>query len=195
MTEEATTVRSIFFDSPADAVSALATAVRSGAAGDGVVDALGRMPDAGKKAVLSEVGSAAAGILELGVQDIFGQAWGKYTALRRAAVATAADPGSEQIVELASHTLSFDHQPGVDVHIGDLPPLPITLHIQLTILVQGLVAVVRGGRLLLVRTGSCEATGTLTIAGRQVAERQLAVEFPLSLSFRDGIPLAEPSDR
>jgi hypothetical protein len=189
-TEPSTPLRAIYFDSPAEAVAGLTEAVRSGA-GDQLHGALGRMPAAAQTAVLGQVGSAAAGLLELDLAAILGLAWGKYAALRRAAEETAADWDTEQLVGLANHRVSFAHEPSVQVHVGDLPVAEIALRLELELRIKGLLAVVRGGRLTAIRTGRCEVGGTLTVAGRQVAERQISVELPRALRLGKGIALLD----
>ncbi|HEU4348652.1 MAG TPA: hypothetical protein VFR35_12800 [Actinoplanes sp.] len=189
MTGEATSVQSIFFNSPADAVAGLTAAVRSGDAGDAVTGSLGRMPEVAKNAVFTEVGTVAAGILDLDVSDIFTQAWEKSSALRAAAEASMADPDTEEILELATHTMTFAHEPSIEVHVADLPVATIEVQVQMEIKVSGALAVVKGGRMTALRAGSGALTGTLTIAGRQVARREVTLELPLTVNLGEGIPL------
>ena len=190
MTGETTSVQSIFFNSPEEAVAALTTAVRSGEAGDQIHRALGRMPEGAKNAVMAEVGNVAAGIMKLDVTDVFTAAWRKHSALRTAAEATLADPDTEQVVELATHSVSFTHEPSVEVHLGNLPVADISLQVQLQVDVRGALAVVKGGRLTAVRAGSADVSGTLTVVDHQVAERQVTLELPLTIRLGAGLPLA-----
>ena len=193
MTDTDNSVRSIFFESRADAVTALGAAVRSGAAADRVRGALGRMPEAGKNAVLAEVGEVAAAIMDLDVTDIFGLAWAKHAALRRAAATSLANPDAEELVELVTHSMSFEQQPSVEIHVADLPVATVRLRVQLEILIQGLLAVVKAGRLTAVRAGSGEVTGTLSIEDQQVAQRRLTLNLPRTIRLRDGIALLADS--
>lgn len=190
MTDETTTVRSIFFDSPADAVDALGAAVRTGAAADEVRGKLGRMPGAAKDAVLGEVGKVAAGVLEKDVTEVFRSAWTKYDALRAAAAASLTDGNGERLVPLATHTVTFEQRPGVEIHMADLPVATVTLHIRLDIDVRGLLAVVAQGRLTDVRLGSADINGALELAGQPVLERQKTFELRHALRLGAGIPLA-----
>jgi len=189
MTVKATSVRAIFFDSPSEAVAAMTTAVRYGEAGAEIRDALGRMPDATKGAVLAEVGKAAAEIMEFDVTDVFRKAWERHSALRRAAAATGADPDSEHIMELATHTMSLTHRPSVELHIEDLPAVTIGVHVRLNVTVRGMLAVVRGGRLVAIRAGSGDVTGRLTLADREVAQRRVTLALPITIRLDEGLSL------
>src|SRR3954447_2072274 len=190
MTDESTSVRSIFFDSPEDAVTALGDALRSGAAADEVRGRLGRMPGAGKDAVLGEVGKVAAGVLEMDVTDIFRSAWTRHAALCAAAEASLYDPAGEQVVPLATHSVSFEQDPGVVIQVADLPVVTVTLHVQLDIAVRGLLAVVEAGRLTRVRIGAADFSGALEVAGQPLLERQRSVELRGALRLGSGIQLA-----
>jgi hypothetical protein len=187
-----TSVRSIFFDSPDDAVTALGDALRSGDAADEVRGRLGRMPGAAKDAVLGEVGKVAAGVLEMDVTDIFRSAWTRHAALRAAAEASMDDPDGERVVPLATHSVSFEQEPGVEIRLADLPVATVILHVQLDIAVRGLLAVIEAGRLTHVRVGSADFSGALELAGRPLLERQRSVELSQALRLGRGIRLARP---
>ena len=192
--DDSTPLRAVFFDSPADAVTALSAGVRSGEAGDQLRQSLGRIPGAARAAVLSEVSTAAAGLLDLSLSEIFGKAWGKYRELQRAARATAANGNSSELVQLVTHKLSFTHEPSVEVHVADLPAARITLDIELEAEIKGLIAVVRHGRVMGIRAGTGEGTGTLGVSGTQVARRKLSLDLPLVLNFRHGFPVLDEPD-
>lgn len=189
MNGSATTLRSIFFDSPADARAALVAALESGGDAEEVRGALGQTPEAARTAVLKEVARAAEEILELDVTDIFEQAWRRTAALRAAATTTLTEPDSEQIVALAAHTMSLDHIPQIEVQVDDNPVATITLGVRLEMMVRGLVVAVRGGLLTAVLAGSCDITGTLTVAGLQVWQGAVSLELPPALRPGSGIPL------
>ncbi|MFF5291467.1 hypothetical protein [Paractinoplanes globisporus] len=182
-------VRALFFDEPAEAVDALTRAVRDGAAADEIRGGLVRMPAAGKNAVLAEVGRVADGILDMNVFDIFEQSWTRFTALRDAAVMSLANPGGEELAEMATHTASFDYRPSVEVQLADLPVASVGLRAKLDFTVRGLIGVVVDGHLVAVRAGTWEFEGTLLLAGQKVAQRQGKVEIGSEIRFRRPIPL------
>ncbi|MEU4420907.1 hypothetical protein AB0F81_09785 [Actinoplanes sp. NPDC024001] len=190
MSETATPpIRALFFDNPGDAAAQLAEALRSGAAAEEIRNGLGRMPAAGKDAVLAEVGTVADGILDMGVIDIFEQSWNRFTSLRDAATRSLTNPGGEELVEMATHSASFDFQPSVEVHLADLPVATVGLHAALGFTMRGLIGVVVDGALVALRAGTWDCDGTLSLAGQQVAHRQGTVDMPTEIRFRRPIPL------
>ena len=190
MSKPDTTALALFFDSPADAAAQLGRAVRSGAVADEIGGALGRMPDAGKNAVLAEVATVTAGILDLDLTDIFAQSWGKYEALRDAATASLADPDGEELVELVTHKASFDYEPAVEIHVADFPVATVSVRIEIEATVRGLIAVVRNGRLTAVRAGNAELNGVLSILGQHVTDGATTFDLPAVIRLGAGIPLA-----
>jgi hypothetical protein len=130
-------------------------------------------------------------MLDLDVTDIVGQAWGKHSALRRAAAATLAAPDTEQLVEMMTHGMTFEHRPSVEIHVADLPVATIELVARLEITVHGMLAVVRGGRLTAIRAGTADLAGTLTFAGQQVAQRQVSLALPVVVRLRSGLALLD----
>ena len=190
MTETAAPpVRALFFDSPADAVAALTQAVRSGEAAGEIRGGLGRMPAAGKNAVLAEVGKVADGILDMNVIDIFEQSWNRVAALQDAAETSLSNPGGAELVEMATHTASFDYRPSVEVHLSDLPVATVGLRALLEFTVRGLIGIVVDGALVGVRAGTWEYEGTLTLADQQVAKRRGEIEIAAEIRFHPPIPL------
>jgi len=182
-------LRTVLFEDPSEAAATVTAALVGGKPGEEISGALGRMPDAAKKAVLDRVGTAASGLLEQSLTDVVGAAWSKHTALRDAAVATLAEPGAFREVELATHTVSFAHNPAVELRVGDSAIGTVTLQISVEMQIKGLKAVVRRGRLATINAGSSDIVGSLKLMDSRVAERRLTLELPLDLPLGNGIPL------
>jgi hypothetical protein len=193
-TDDSTPLRAVFFDGPEQAVAALSAGLRSGEAEDELRPVLGRLPKTARAAVLSEVGTAAAGLLNLSLADVFGTAWSKYRELVRAARATASNGNTRQLVQLVTHKMSFTHEPSVEMYVADLPAARISMVIELEVRIDGLIAVVQHGRLTGIRAGTGEAAGTLKLCGAQVAQRRTRLDLPLVVTFRRGFPLLDDVD-
>jgi hypothetical protein len=185
---QAVDLRTILFEDPSRAAETVAAALVDANPQD-LDGALGRMPDAAKRAVLDRVGAAAGGLLELDVTDILGMAWRKHTALLQAAAATLAEPGSTREVQMASHAVSFGHEPGVELWLGDRKIATVDLRIGLELRLRAVTACLRQGRLVEVGAGSCDAEGTLTVMGSEVARRQVTINLPLALRLGRGLDL------
>jgi hypothetical protein len=182
-------LRTVLFEDPSQAATVMTAALVSGQAGEDLGGALGRMPDSAKKAVLDRVGTAAEGLLDQNLTDIVGMAWSKHTVLRDAAVATLAEPGTVREVELAAHTVSFAHDPAVELRVGDHAIATVTLQIRLELQIKGLTAGVRRGRLTTISAGSCDIVGTLTLMDSQVTQRRVTLDLPLTMRLGKGISL------
>lgn len=186
---QAVDLRTILFEDPSRAADAITGALVDAKPGEELGAALGRMPDSAKKAVLERVGTAAGGLLELDITDIIGMAWRKHTALREAAAATLAEPGSMREVQMASHTVSFGHEPAVELWLAERKIATVALRIGLELRLRAVTACVRQGRLTAVGAGSCDAEGTLTIMDSVVARRQVTINLPLALRLGRGLNL------
>ena len=187
-------LRDLFFDNPDEAAEAMTAAVL-GKPGDEIGTFLEGMPAAAKKAALTRLTDAATGLLNQDVTDIFGNAWRKHETIRNAAEATVAQPGTERKVNLATHAVSFAHEPCVELWIGDRKIATVTLQAQLELLIKSFEAVIKAGRLIGVRAGTCDIDASLTVSGMPVAQRQMTLQLPLMLRLRNGWPLVDEPPR
>jgi hypothetical protein len=176
---------SILFDGRADAATALTEAVRSGPA----VEKLAGMPDADRTVVLDRVGAVAADVLALDMTSILGAAWRQHTALRKAAAETMTAPGTEQVIGMYAHQVSFAYAPSVEVQVADATVVTVDLETRLEMEIRGLRAVIRAGCLIGIRGGTCEVAATLTVGDSEIRRRQRSIELPLAISIKLGIPL------
>jgi hypothetical protein len=87
------------------------------------------------------------------------------------------------VVELASQRIRSRHRPFVDVLVNDVHMATVSLELDLEFLIKTLVASVRGGKVVNLRSGSCEATATLAVEGIQVASRRASFELPLVIRW------------
>jgi hypothetical protein len=192
MTATEPTLRGFFFTRPADAGEQLGGVAQSAADDDGLGRTLGRRSIRG--AVFAQIGEKAAGVLDRSYSEIFHEVWGRHDALRQSAANTRDRPGSEEIVEMTTYDVSFEDRPTITVQVGDLEPLALPMEIVLQMTVRGLIAVVRDGRLVGLRAGTAEITGTLSFAGTQVATKQATLELPGVIMLGRGLPLLGDGD-
>jgi hypothetical protein len=138
-----------------------------------------RTSQAGQAAAGTEVGTVAEQLLnlDLGSQVIAG--WGKHAAITAAVDRTRANPGSAEVVELASHRITSIHQPSIELLINDVHVTTIHFELRLEFLVNALVVTVRQGRLVSLRSGTCDVSGTLAAEGVQLVAHQRHIELPL----------------
>ena len=152
---------------------------------------------AGTRSLLDrEVAAVVAGMLDIGLDDVLLTGWQKLEALRDAGERSlATSPHGEELVELAQHTVSSTHSPHVDLLVNGKRIATIEATIVLSLAVDALVAVVSGGRLTALRSGSCLATLVVTVQDREVLRRERAFEAPLNVALGDGVDLVSSARR
>jgi hypothetical protein len=96
-------------------------------------------------------------------------------------------------VELATHRITSVHRPSVDLLVDGVRVAVVLLELEVELLVRALVATVRLGRLIALRSGSFDVTVTLAMGGRQVAGHRTSLGSPLFVRLGDGVALPMPS--
>lgn len=81
------------------------------------------------------------------------------------------------------------HRPWVDVVVDEVHVAKLDLEVHLELLVKGVVAVVRHGRLVNLRFLRCDVAASLSVEGIEVARKDGALDPSLVADFGDGIPL------
>ncbi|MBV6696678.1 hypothetical protein [Kitasatospora aureofaciens] len=155
----------------------------------GVVKALSGLAKPLSQAAEHEVASVVHGFLGLDMIDLLAGGWRTHAALVEAAKSTCAAPGSEEVVALLDHRIRSVHHPTVKVLVDGVSVGTLALDIEVVFDLQGIVAVVRGGRLVAVRAGLCTAKATLAVEQITVASRQGRFDLPGGVRFRRGVVL------
>jgi hypothetical protein len=176
-----------------DSVGALAEAVYEHDTLGSVGAALTKVSWAGRRAVGNQVATIAHGLLDLDLADLLVAGWCKFVDLTAAARRTLDAPGSSEVVELATHSVTSTNSPNVDVLVNNTRVATVRFELSIKFTVKGLVATIRGGRLVSFYSGECDVTGTLAAEGRQLAERKAQFQLPMLLRLGDGIPLLRGS--
>jgi hypothetical protein len=145
-------------------------------------------------AVGAELTVVVAGLLDLDLGDIAVSAWRKHTALAAAARETVAAshggrPEVERTVDLARHRITSTHRPYIDVRAGAALVTRVQLELNLVFEVAALAAVVRQGRMVALRTGRCELTGTLSVDGEPVVARRGELDLAEAVRLGEGLVL------
>jgi hypothetical protein len=149
----------------------------------GVLGSLGAalqlVSQAGRQAADSQVTTVAHGLLDLDLGDLLVAGWLKQGELAVAAERTAANPGSSEVVELASHRISSVHRPFVELLINDVHVATVNFKLDIEFVVKALVATVRNGHVVSLHSGACDVAATLAAEGLQLASRRAHFELPL----------------
>jgi hypothetical protein len=177
------TAARLLFGEDQDTEPALARALDDKGVLGSLDSALRQLSQAGRQAASRQVADVAHGLLDLDLGDLVAAGWRKEGELAAAAERTAADPGSTEVVELASHRISSRHHPVVDLLVNDVHMATIGFELDIEFLIRTLVATVRGGHIVSLHSGTCEATATLAAEGVQVASQRVSFELPLVIGW------------
>lgn len=141
--------------------------------------ALGLVAPTTRKAAGDQVAAVADGVLALDLGDLVVAGWRKQSQLAAAAERTAANPGTSELVELATHRVSSVHHPYVELLINDVRVTTVNFELDLEFEIKALVATVRDGHLVSLHSGDCDLSATLTAEGVRLASRSRHFDLPL----------------
>jgi hypothetical protein len=126
-------------------------------------------------------------LAELDPIECIARGWATATEIRTLAKQTAANPGLEKELALASHTLTVAVHPLVTIHCDPiaLPTLRFTLTIDAT--VECAVLIIRDGKLAAIEAAQVKPSATLSYADREIKKLKLEpIEISRPYQFADG---------
>ena len=192
---EPLTARAFLFGGEQDAVTELSKALRSGDVGALVSRPLAGLGQGLQNAAVREVSSMSAGLLDIDLVYVLVAGWCKYAALAEAARRTAAAPGTEELVNVATHRVSAAHDPYIELLVDGVKVATVHVGLELRFDIKALVAGVKEGKLAAVHLGTCEIAASLSLQGVSVASRTTEVELPAVIRLGKGIPLLSDAQR
>jgi hypothetical protein len=173
------TTAAFLFGEAEEGLDGLAQALDQHDVLDKLDTALWRVTQAGREAADREVATVTHGLFDLDLGDLLVAGWRKHAAFTTAFERTRANPGSSEVVELASHRVTSAYRPFVEVLVDDVRVATIQFELAVEFLVEALVATVRDGHLVSLRSGACELTATLSAEGAQLVTRKAHLDLPL----------------
>ncbi|MEU3774583.1 hypothetical protein AB0F11_15535 [Streptomyces sp. NPDC032472] len=192
---EPLTVRAFLLGPELDrSAASLADRLHEHDAATGVLPRGRGLTDAADRAVEAELANVVDGFLDLDLVSLLAHGWSKHSALRDAAHRTRRLPGSEEVVALATHTITSTHHPHVDLLVDGAPAATVEVGLTVVFHVRALVAVVRDALLTGVRAGACEMEAKLLVRGITVVTREGRLDLPATMRLRAPIPLLPPPD-
>ena len=147
-----------------------------------------------RQAAEHQVGLVADGLLNLDLGDLVIAGWRKQAELADAAERTAANPGTSQVVKLATHRISSVHRPYVELLLDDVHLTNVNFELDIEFVVTALAVTVRDGHVVSLHAGDCDVTATLAAEGIRLASRQDHLELPLVVRWPLRLRLGGGSD-
>ena len=159
----------------------------------GDLPALDRLPQITRDAAIREVRSAVTGLLDINVIGVLVSAWRTHHDLTSAARRTLVVPGSTELVPLADHQITSAVHPYVNVFVDGIQVATIHLDLSFLFDVKAVLAGIRDGHLVALRSGHCDVTATLAIEQTDVASKQISFQLPGVVPLNPGIRLLSPT--
>ena len=188
------TVSAFLFGEDQDTEQALTRALHE----QGVLGSMGTtlelVSEAGREAAADQVAVVAHGLLDLDLGDLVVAGWRKQGQLAAAAERTAANPGSSEVVELATHRVSSAHHPFVELLVNDVHVANVTFDLDVEFVVKALVVTVRDAHVVSLHSGACDLMATLAAEGIRLASRRAHFELPLVVRWPLRLRLGGGSD-
>ena len=188
------TVSAFLFGEDQDTEQALTQALHEHGVLGSMDTTLELVSEAGREAAADQVAVVAHGLLDLDLGELVVAGWRKQGQLAAAAERTAANPGSSEVVELATHRISSGHHPSVELLVNDVHVATVTFDLEVEFVIKALVVTVRDGHVVSLHTGACDVTATLAAEGIQLASRRGHFELPLVVRWPLRLRLGGDSD-
>lgn len=188
-TTESPTAVQILFGSGDDAVDPLADSLDESAVVSTLGTAFSGLAKAGRKAMGREVAAVVARLLDLEFSRLLLAAWRKHDALAQAGRRTFEAPGAQEVVELLAHRITSAHRPSVDLSIDGVRLATLNFELQLSFLVEGLIATVYSGELVQIDSGNCDVAATLACEEIEIARGKGHFELPLAVRLEEPLRL------
>lgn len=178
-----------------DGVKALSRAISSTGIVNLIETTLGTLSAPVRRLVRRQLAEIAASLSSLDLADVLAAGWAKHSALRTAALHTAADPASIEVVDLTSHRITSVHRPAIDLLIDDVPVTTVDFELELSFLIRAASAGIRNGCVTAIDAGRCQATATLSCEGIELLHRQRDLNLEMTLNLDEGVNLLHTDTR
>ncbi|HZC99143.1 MAG TPA: hypothetical protein VFA46_02795 [Actinomycetes bacterium] len=169
----------LLFGETRDTGQALAQALDEKGVLGSLAEGLQPLSQAGRQAAARQVATVASGLLGLDLGDLVVAGWRKQATLAAAAKHTIDNPGSSEVVELATHRITSVHRPLVRLLIDDVHVATVHFELCIEFVVKALGVTVYNGHVVGLHSGACDVTATLSAEGVQLARRQQHFELPV----------------
>jgi hypothetical protein len=156
--------------------------------------ALENLPPETRDIAANEVRSASIGLLNIDLIELLIAGWRQYRDLTSAARRTLKEPGSSELVRLATHSVHVAQERYLKVLVDGRLTATVRFIVSVVFDVSALLAGISAGRLVAVHAGRCDITGTLAIEGVEVASGQATLELPGVIPLTPGVRLLPAED-
>lgn len=173
-------------------------ALRQALSGHGVIGQCGgevaQLTQEGREAADEALASATAGLLEeVDLGDVLIYCWRTHDRLVNAAKETVRTPGRQEVVQLASHQVSWTNNPTIDLLVDGIVVHTFRFQISITFDIQVAAAVIKEGKWVALKAG--DTTVAVALASQmpggdvELLRKEQQINVNLIVQLGDGIPL------
>jgi hypothetical protein len=181
------TALDLLFGPDTDAARILANEIQSP---QGLGRGLAQFSEVTKKAAAQQAANTVAAALQkVDLIDVLVRGWREHRKIVSAARRTLAEPGTRELVSMATHEVTLDQRPSISVLVDGQQVASLQLSLSIVFEVHALLLGISDGRLVAVHTGNCDITATLAIQGNEVLTRSGHLPLPGVVRLGQGIRL------
>ena len=179
----------LLFGPDTDAAETLAGEILSPGGDQNLGRALAYLPEMTRRVAVQEAATTAAALLKVDLTDVLVHGWREHRDIVSTARRTLAAPGSTELLSLATHEVTMDKRPSINVLVDGHRVATLELGLSVVFDINGVLLGIGGGRLTAVHSGRCEITGTLAVQGTDLLVKRGRLALPGVFSLRRGIRL------
>jgi hypothetical protein len=145
--------------------------------------------------VVSGLGEKVGELFDVDVGLLLVSAWRKYGELKEFGDPKKHGPDESILVPLGKHTLKVAYSPYLEILFNDRPLGKIVFDVTLSFDLEGFVLTIQNGKIMKVRTGSCQGSGKIEYNDHTLLRKALTkFSLPGSIELKEGISLRQGDD-
>jgi hypothetical protein len=129
-------------------------------------------------------------LLNIKLADVICGGWNKLRDLAKYTDGDKYPPDQVVLVQLAEHTVSSVHHPYVEILVNGQPRGRIVFDLSVDLTLKGVVLKIQDAKIMAVKSGSCQARGSLAFEKAVLAEGTLGpFDLPGEMDLGNGLSL------
>jgi hypothetical protein len=137
-----------------------------------------------KVASMPDLAAKMRELFDIPIPEIFLTSWKKANVLQTLLEESKKAPETVMELELSEHTINSQHKPHIEVRVQNTTVKKLEFILRLVFRVKGFVLKIQNGAIKEMRTGLCDARGTMEYQGLIIAEKKLApIHLPALVHF------------
>jgi hypothetical protein len=137
-----------------------------------------------KVVAMPDLAAKMGELFDIPIPDIFLTSWKKANVLQTLLEESKKTPETVMELELSEHTINSQHKPHIEVRVQNTTVKKLEFILRLVFRVKGFALKIQNGAIKEMRTGLCDARGTMEYQGLIIAEKKLApIHLPALVHF------------